>query len=111
MSQTSCRGLISISPARSDAPTSIRIHRNSRSQDFIALGVSNLAAAFGHARRDYDGCAAGHSHRGMFRRMLDLSGVSQRIGSHRLFPTVREGVAAFVREQGVAEASRYELNH
>jgi high affinity sulfate transporter 1 len=39
--------------------------------------------------------------RGMFRRMLDQSGVSERVGHQRLFQTVREGVNAFVREQGV----------
>src|SRR4030095_2213631 len=43
-------------------------------------------------------------HHGMFRGMLDLSGVAERIGSHRLFPTVREGMNAFVREHGVTDA-------
>jgi high affinity sulfate transporter 1 len=43
---------------------------------------------------------------GLFRTILDLSGVSERIGSERLFPTVREGVNAFVHEHGVTDGSR-----
>jgi MFS superfamily sulfate permease-like transporter len=43
---------------------------------------------------------------GLFQLMLDRSGVTERIGAQHLFPTVREGVHAFVREHGVADGSR-----
>jgi high affinity sulfate transporter 1 len=42
---------------------------------------------------------------GLFRRMLNLSGVSDRIGERHLFPTVRDGVHAFHSQQPAAEAA------
>jgi len=42
--------------------------------------------------------AIARSH-GLFRLMLDRSGLSERIGADHLFATVREGVDAFVRHQ------------
>src|SRR5262245_49402469 len=39
---------------------------------------------------------------GLFQRMLDVSGITERIGRQYLFPTVREGVHAFAREQAAA---------
>ena len=41
---------------------------------------------------------------GLFQQMLDLSGVTGRIGADRLFPTVREGVDAFVREHAASKS-------